>query len=389
MKLCSRQLRIGGWALGLSTLAGCCPAGLPFRAGQAGSSDQAALQSPSPDGAWMLEQVWMHEGDWEGVDVDQATGDIYSLFDVAWHPDTRAWTAQVWRIGRGGNKRGFARIGAPGEPPSRMLRLARLTSGRAPGFVVGQPWSARIHAFDADGQYLWQHTSDDAVRAIWATDLDGDERDEVIIAAQGENGLRAVNADGSLRWKARSVTGFWGVVSLPPAAGVAPKVVGLDYANQVCVFDASGMLERRIAGTEGWSWDQMALAHASPGSAPTVVLTSAGALALTAVDPAGELLWRISERVGRTYVWALAGATDRPWAAVGLKDGRVFVYDVREGTRLASVMPGWYERLAWVPGTGDESPLLIAATTQGIKAYVMRPASDAPTNGHEEADRAE
>jgi hypothetical protein len=150
-----------------------------------------------------LELVWSigHEGYgvFEGVDVDRTTGEVYAGCGGYGVPREGTCYLSVARLDRRGKEIARIRAGPFKEQASGDLRLANLDDEGGPEFITAGVWSRAVHAFDAEGKTRWSYVQPHGVDDIWAADLDGDKRDEVIIGYNGDGGVQVLNPDGTLR----------------------------------------------------------------------------------------------------------------------------------------------------------------------------------------------
>ena len=92
------------------------------------------------------------------------------------------------------------------------MRCARLT-GQGTDEPSGVWCVGRVPltAIDPQGGKLW--TQPAGIDDVWAADLDGDGKDEVIVGYNGGKGLHVFGGDGEQRWKDTSIANVWHVTA--------------------------------------------------------------------------------------------------------------------------------------------------------------------------------
>lgn len=335
---------------------------------------------PAPIGAIEgLERLWTLPGAWSAVGADPATGVIYAMrFD--WR------TSRLDRTGR--ELASFVTAGPIADPPT-TIRLANIAGDATPELVTFKPWGRAVRVFDAGGGLVWEHTGGDGIDDVCALDLDagrGDGRDEVIIGYNGRTGLRAINADGSVRWTFAGIANVWHVTGGPTGEGGAAQVFTTAADGAIHVFDNAGAQVREMRPASYTTF--VRVAPCGQDGALAIVTHDNAQSALTAIDPSGKQLWRTiapgagGAAGGRTMAYDAVAAPDRAWIAVAFGGG-VEVYDVATGRRVASAAGGAKAySVAWLPAAGGEPPVLLAATGAELAAFavtgVHAPAQDAP-----------
>src|SRR5205085_4608676 len=100
-------------------------------------------------------------------------------------------------------------------------------------------WSMSVEARDRDGKPVWKYGSEDAIDWAAPADLGLPDGDAVVLGYNGGGGVRAINPDGSLRWRASGLGNVWSVgAARLSKAGPASAICVNDMS--VPVFDVQG-----------------------------------------------------------------------------------------------------------------------------------------------------
>jgi hypothetical protein len=96
---------------------------------------------------------------------------------------------------------------------------------------------------------------------------------------------------------------------------------------------------------------------------------------LVAVDLAGKVLWQTPlPDAGTPHVDSMQVAASQPWAAVAVRDGLVYVIDVKSGEIVAHARDqGQQPEVAWLQ-VAEDKPLLLVATGDAVNAFAFEPA---------------
>jgi outer membrane protein assembly factor BamB len=360
--------------------------------------------APGPDEPMVLEEVWKvpnpPNGQFQGIDVEASSGRVFALFN--WHERPEGWTVDLLELDRGGSRIGTRRLGPVPHGHSEELQVVEFDGQPGPEFLAVSDLS--ITAFTSTGAVLWDHERrpgiasardqrrvEDAISEACSADLDADGRDEVIIAYlySKKDGVVALNHDGSVRWR------YAGNSPRHLCAGPTGSDGGAEVAlprTGLIVLDAQGRTARTLdvrhpgmrKGDRAWI-DITRVAYAEPGGPPMIFASDWKGRMLAGLDPSGTPLWQRTYNDAYTTVMDLAAASDRPWMALGTwRCCRALVYDLRTGERLASIRIEGWPKLAWVPASGDQPPLLVVGSFWSITAYRMveraraEPALNAP-----------
>jgi outer membrane protein assembly factor BamB len=314
-----------------------------------------------------LDVVWSINGPWSAVAANPTNGEIYAIKN----------RGQLWHLDRDGKQIETFSLELSGLIEGSILRLANVTGDTTPELVVASHWDKVVRVFNAKGTLLWQYAAGDSVDDIWTADLDVKQSDgfeEVLIGYNGSGGLHALNSDGTLRWKNTAVGNVWHVrVGATAPDGATEAFTPGRGPKRVCVFDAAGAKVRDLNVIHDPTL--VLLAQTDPKARPIVITSDSPQATIAATNLDGTSLWHISLPTGRrSTVCDGLTSPDQPWFVVSLYDGRTLVYDTRTGDRLASMKArGMPASLAWIPASGDLSPLLVTATGGTLTARVLKP----------------
>lgn len=255
--------------------------------------------------------------------------------------------------------------------PGGRLRCARL-SGKTPGeLLVFDLWAHDLTALDNEGGKLWSVPKGQGIDDVWAADLDGDEKDEVVVGHNGGTGLHVFNSDGQPRWKFTSIGNVWHVTAGDLDGDGAREVVSTSAAGKVHVFDAAG---KELNTLDPGIYANMVRVARLPGEPADSLLVAGGGPAgvqMAAMSGEGVALWHADLPNGVKHCESMACAPGTTWAAVGCHGGLVCVIDIRTGEMIAAAShQGMTPDVAWI--AADDGPLLLAATGSALTAWHVK-----------------
>jgi thiol-disulfide isomerase/thioredoxin len=306
-----------------------------------------------------LEQAWSTAGPYSSAAYDPQSQSIFALKGGK-ECDVLSLDGKVLRS--------FA-IKAHGN----LLRLARPSRAAKPILLVFGVWSAPLVACSStDGSKLWTEKSSDGIDDVWAADLDGDGRDEVIVGFNGSGGLRVLDADGVLRWKTTKIGNVWHVAAGDLHGDNKLEVITTSAEGKVHIFDADGKSPQTFS-SPFYAFAVRAGRLAKQDAADTILVTSGEALA--ALDGQGKVLWNHPLSGDVNHVDAMALAPTRPWLALAGRGGGVLVTDcAKQGEVIAASKRG--SRMldvAWAVADDHETPLLLISDGQALSAFRVKP----------------
>jgi thiol-disulfide isomerase/thioredoxin len=312
-----------------------------------------------------LKECWSKPGAYTGVAVAADGKTIIAI---------QKQTADVYSAS--GEKSRSVKLAAPGG----LVRCARLT-GKEPGeLLVFDVWSQGLTALNDEGGKLWSPPAGQGVDDVWAADLDGDGKDEVIVGYNGATGLHVFGSDGKERWADTSIGNVWHVTAGDLDGDGSLEVLTTSAVGQVHVFDAKG---KDLDTFDPGIYANMLRVFRLPGQSAHSLFVAGGGVGKTqmaALSGKGDALWHADLPESVKHCESLAFAAGTTWAAVGCGGGLVCVIDVRTGEMIAAAsQQGMSPQVAWV--TADDKPVLVAATGSALNAWRIRP-KDAGENAN-------
>jgi hypothetical protein len=91
---------------------------------------------------------------------------------------------------------------------------------------------------------------------------------------------------------------------------------------------------------------------------------------LAALSGDGTTKWSVTLEAPNASVGAAMLAPGKPWLALGLQGGLVYVIDAEKGTVLARTDgQGFSPEVAWMKEEGKDAPILVVSTRARLNAY--------------------
>jgi hypothetical protein len=95
---------------------------------------------------------------------------------------------------------------------------------------------------------------------------------------------------------------------------------------------------------------------------------------VTSFSGVGKINWsvRLPSKITPSSIYSASLASGRPWLAVEMGDGQVFVVDTRDGTIVGNIdgQSQWPE-IGWVADEHGASPRLAVSTMTALHAYAV------------------
>jgi peroxiredoxin/outer membrane protein assembly factor BamB len=310
-----------------------------------------------------LESAWAVSGPYSGVAWDPHSKSIFAI--------KRGSQCDV--VGLDGTVKRSFHVDGDGS----VLRLARLRGPDQADLLAFGTWGQAVLAFStADGTVLWRENNDTGVDDVWAADLDGDGRDEVIIGYNGFVGLHVFGPDGRPRWKTTKIGNVWHVAAGDVNGDKKQEVVSTSAMGKVHVFAADG---KPLATLDAPFYaNGIRVARLSKGDAADTILvtgSSHSGESLAAIDGKGHALWTLEFPEGIKHVESLAVSPNRPWMAFGVA-GRVLVADLASRKFVAAAdVEGRLVEATWATAEDGQTPLLLVANGNQLSAFRVKPAA--------------
>jgi outer membrane protein assembly factor BamB len=301
-----------------------------------------------------LALMWSREGNWAGIASATAPRVLYASEVLG----------RLVRFNEKGEELGASKT----DDTASSVRTAAIARDGECALLTFRRWGQTVKARSSDGKLLWSYAVGEGVDDVWAADLNGDGRDEVIIGYNGRTGLHVLDNTGRLLWKNTDIGNVWHVAAGKVDGDALPVVVTTSAAGKIHVFDAEGKRLRDLGpgfyGNMVRTWQQ------TGGDKPVRLIIVAGTserrTTVAAMTPQGKTRWSLElpAPVGNA-----ATSQQTPWLALTLADGSVRVINVMAGKEIARIGgQGELADVAWLSAK-EGDPLLVVATTVELQAY--------------------
>jgi hypothetical protein len=313
-----------------------------------------------------LEEVWAVRGNYRGVAFDPSTGNALALAG-------RTGDA-VHVLDGDGTKLSEFRIEAPEMDAPTAIRVARLGDAGKRAVVTFQRWGRGVRAFDMEGNELWDYSVGQGVNDVAAMDLNGDDRDEIVIGYNGSTGVHVLDSQGEMLWKYTGIGNVWHVTAGDLDGDGTPEVITTSAQGRVHTFDSQG----KMLGNMNPGGYASLVRYARDGNGQPVLVAGSRERSgmLVGMDADGKRLWRTAVGRGEGFWAGAAAAPGRPWLAAVDREHNVVVVEVDQGAILGLFSSDSDAAVGWVKGANGE-PLLVMASSRGLKAYRVSPKPDA------------
>ena len=322
-----------------------------------------------------LEAAWSLTGPWSGVAGDPSDGTLYAAAPGdAVTPPMFAIVAPAARIRQidfnGKVRREIATAG---------FRTAKIALTEFPGiaipvFLLFNDFADGVHALDKDGNLLWSHP-----RTVGETDVTVVEGtgNVVISYLLAHKGIEVVDRYGKLLWDSRAIDGAWRVASGDVLGQGKPQVVAASNFGKVYLFSTEGtVLANFDPGTRA---TMVRVGKLSPGDSISTIFamgasSTDAAVTVTAVTGAGKINWsaQLPSNITPPSIYSASVAPGKPWVAVGLGDGQVFVVDGRDGTIIGSIDgQSLFPEVVWATDKAGGDPRLVVSTHDVLHAFTV------------------
>jgi len=302
-----------------------------------------------------FEQIWSLEGTWRGLASNEKSHEIYA---------SKATTVAV--IDAAGKiLREFPGNGA-------LLRQARVTSSGDLALVAFGTWSANVTVYNSGGQMLWSYPDASetvsGIDDVWPVDLDGDNVDEIVIGFNGSTGVRVLDAQGKMRWQSSAIGNVWHVDGGKVKSDGSSSVVTTSAGGQVHVFTSDGAT--RVDLAPGFYANMVRVGRASTSDTTETILAAGSSsvvnndvVSVAALSATGSIKWsgQIPSN-SLASVYSAAASENKPWFALGLQGGQVYVLDIATGAVLASIDgQGQRPNVSWISDGSGASSLVVSS----------------------------
>jgi len=325
-----------------------------------------------------VEPAWSVEGRWSGVVGDEKSGAIYAC-----GPDSSSIASTCVEFDLAGRKQREFSVARTLGPPT--VRIAHLSRGGRAALLIFAHWHNDLRAYDVSGRLLWSYEGGGGVDDVWASDLNGDGADEVIVGYNGATGLHVLKSDGRLFWKSTDVGSgnAWHVSAGQVRGEVTPQVVSTSVDSRlVSVYSGDGTT--RTSVVPGHQAFMVRVGKLSERDNAAAILVAGPGLGgnvsqLTALSAEGASRWSLelpAQVPSPVSVRSAYVAPGRPWLAVGMLGGQMHVVDLERGQIIASASDQGTRspEVGWATGRDGGPPLLLVATGRALNAFrITRP----------------
>jgi hypothetical protein len=275
-----------------------------------------------------------------------------------------------------------------------LLRLAHVAGPSRLALLAFNVWGGALHAYAVDGTRLWAYGGSDGINDVWSAKVTGVE-DEVIVGYNGSGGVHVLNDQGRLVWKTTEIGNVWHVAAGDLWGRGGTQVVTTSAAGLVHVFRDGGRSPSVRLPVERWppaetvprTYATMVRVGKAAKTDKAATMFVVGERPFKGAGPFTEHVVALSlvrdkewtldlpVKTNSPHVDSAALASGRPWLAIGLRGGRVYLVDVAQGRIMGTIDDqGPNPEVGWA-GAGTPSPLLLVAT--GAKLNTFRVISDA------------
>lgn len=345
------------------------PVQITVDAGDVSGIELVLLSTEAPTFLKGLEQAWSVSGNWGGVAAREKDGVVLAT--------SRVIHFEIDTTGKTLRQMPFPASNLQGSS-NTILRSVMLAAG--PAVLSFGAWSRLLTAYDDTGKVLWTYPPatggvSTGINDAAPVDLDGNGVDEIVVGFNGGTGVHVLNDKGELVWKSTAIGNVWHVAGGDVRGNGKPQVVTTSSAGEIHVFSDDGSDRRNIV--PGFYANMVRVGKVS-GTDMTATIFAGGSPNLdgniwqvAAFAGDGTLKWSTS--TGRPNAHSTTLATGKPWMAVGLQSGHVFVLDATNGAVIASVDgQGSTPELTWVAEKDSANPLLIVSSRTELRAYRVK-----------------
>ena len=307
-----------------------------------------------------LEQIWSLNGTWRGLASNERSGQIYA-----------SGSRSIALIDATGKTDRQVSVSANGT----ILRQARLSPSGDPSLLSFSTWSAQVTVHNSAGQMLWSYPpaseTVSGIDDVWPVDLDGDNIDEIVIGFNGRTGVRVLDAQGKLRWQSTAIGNVWHVDGGKVKSDGSSSVVTTSAAGQVHIFTADGATRTDLS--PGFYANMVRVGRASTSNttetilaAGTSAVVSNNMVSVAALSGAGSIKWSVQiPSNSAPSIYSAAASENKPWFALGLQGGQVYVLEIATGAVLASIDgQGQRPNVSWITDGSGAASLVVSSETK-------------------------
>ena len=326
-----------------------------------------------------LEPAWSLPGPWSGVAGAPSDGTIYAAVpgDRVMPPIFAivASVAHIREIDFNGKVR--REISTAGFRSARIA-LAQFPGLAGPVFLLFNDFADGVHAVDKDGNLLWVHPRNVGETDVTVMEGVGNNSDAVIISYfLGKTGIEVLEGYGKCLWESKGIERVAHVSAGDVLGQGKPQLVASANLGRVYIFNGAGAL---LTDLDPGTYAQMVRVCKLSQSDPVAMIFAMSArpadsaVTVTALTGAGKINWsaQLPSKIRPPSIYSASVAPGKPWLAVGLGDGQVFVVDEGHGTIIGSIDgQSLFPEVAWVTDHAGGNPRLVVSTHDALHAYTL------------------
>jgi hypothetical protein len=186
-----------------------------------------------------------------------------------------------------------------------------------------------------------------------------------------------LNSEGQLLWASTTNRNVYHVATGDVRGEGRPQVVTTSEFGRVHIFDGAGA---NIANHDSGTQATMVRVGKLSESDPTATIFAIGAkrtdpeATVTSLSGAGKVNWSVQlpSNITPLTIYSASLASHRPWLAVALQGGQVYVVDAKQGTIIGSIdgqtlLP----EVGWIAGKDGAAPRLVVSTETALNGYTV------------------
>jgi hypothetical protein len=232
-----------------------------------------------------------------------------------------------------------------------------------------------VRAFDEKGNLLWAHPSLEGASDVAVLDS-GNNLDNVAVGYT-TRGLLVLNSQGQLLWESTTNRYVYHLAAGDVRGEGRPQIVTPSNFGRVHIFSGAGA---EIANFDPGTQTSMVRVGKLSDSERTATIFAVGAkptdsaATVNSLSGDGKINWsvRLPSNITPPTIYSASLASGRPWLAVALLGGQVYVVDAKQGTIIGSIDgQSLLPEVGWVAGEDGAAPRLVVSTGKALNGYIV------------------
>lgn len=232
-----------------------------------------------------------------------------------------------------------------------------------------------VRAFDEKGNLVWAHPSLEGASDVAVLDS-GNNLDNVAVGYT-TRGLLVLNSQGQLLWESTTNRYVYHLAAGDVRGEGRPQVVTPSNFGRVHIFSGAGA---EIANFDPGTQTSMVRVGKLSDSDRTATIFAVGAnqtdsaATVSSLSGDGKINWsvRLPSNITPLTIYSASLASGRPWLAVALLGGQVYVVDAKQGTIIGSIDgQSLLPEVGWVAGEDGAAPRLVVSTEKALNGYIV------------------